>query len=730
MEHSGSDEEDLSQASSPALHPEGQIGYVRDLPPALSPLSSPVPRSEPMDIPPTEHARRYKVISTDYRATKLGQKIKIKLLNVGPSLWPILETTGEASAQKIHEEMSERANKIARKQNSERKKKQTANVARYSDADIDELLASSSSSSTSTSDMDIDPLDISSMETIFPLEHMQVEEEPEYKFVQIQPPTITAAPLLLARLTEFKSQEQAPEKKECLNVPVNDLDTDGFQTTSSKMNENTAPSQFLKLIKTSLLQPPVKNEETGPGEYVEEESESEDNSTAGTVEQSADTAQTSDIVTKTDIVHSQRDIQAATPFEYATQKHFNRTFTTQYSAYQPITPVVTPPEAVIINQPPTIPRNIVISASRSLPPLSYSGRLGLLQRVITKDNYTIEELENANLNSWAETANTLLVKIRDKKDATARDVMHYHSIKGFLYHQVLETAEREEQGRSSFYPTKTLEYNPEPSRQTGPVYPCRFCETVHSDPEPCVDPYDNGPRSLQALKISDQWRRTTQAVVISYDKYRYLPPDLRDRFISLMIPNDLSYPTNPYCEVTQYQTSSLYLKLAEILQVLGKHTSFVIYVEFLRSHCDTTSPLTKHYCGFVKVLKALQANFGGIIVALKGVVYPMPCERIEEYFTRKINTRAAAQILIATGLALGVPTGIIGIQNLTPFESGTTFKLPAWRVEPLFNSYGKRTREFHHRLASWFVTRTDKLLRKLPVMISYVGPPQSSILDG
>jgi hypothetical protein len=82
MEHSGSDEEDLSQASSPALHPEGQIGYVRDLPPALSPLSSPVPRSEPMDIPPTEHARRYKVISTDYRATKLGQKIKIKLLNI------------------------------------------------------------------------------------------------------------------------------------------------------------------------------------------------------------------------------------------------------------------------------------------------------------------------------------------------------------------------------------------------------------------------------------------------------------------------------------------------------------------------------------------------------------------------------------------------------------------------------------------------------------------------
>jgi hypothetical protein len=134
-----------------------------------------------------------------------------------------------------------------------------------------------------------------------------------------------------------------------------------------------------------------------------------------------------------------------------------------------------------------------------------------------------------------------------------------------------------------------------------------------------------------------------------------------------------------------------------------------------------------HFCGFLKVLKTAQESYSGILVATYGVTCPVPSETAENYLKRKFAKTSLCQLFTAYGTALGVPVGVVEIQDTIPLVPGLTFKRPHWKNEPLFNQQGGKTREYFSRLAAWFETRIAALQDTVPTRIIRVGPPSASV---
>jgi hypothetical protein len=317
--------------------------------------------------------------------------------------------------------------------------------------------------------------------------------------------------------------------------------------------------------------------------------------------------------------------------------------------------------------------------------------------------------------------------LKDGAPVTAAQTARSIALAGFLHQEVLLGLHNQERASATFYPTKIQEYSPDQKSQPVGGYPCGHCALLHPDQIPCEDPFSNGPRSPYTLSMNDQWRFEVQAVIISHYNYHFMPPKLRNKVISLIIPGDLYYSTRSYFDSRVNKGDGLYKQLMSTINLIGRHVTLPIFVEFQPCRAEMSNNVQNHFCGFLKVLKTAQESYSGILVATYGVTCPVPSETAENYLKRKFAKTSLCQLFTAYGTALGVPVGVVEIQDTIPLVPGLTFKRPHWKNEPLFNQQGGKTREYFSRLAAWFETRIAALQDTVPTRIIRVGPPSASV---
>lgn len=212
------------------------------------------------------------------------------------------------------------------------------------------------------------------------------------------------------------------------------------------------------------------------------------------------------------------------------------------------------------------------------------------------------------------------------------------------------------------------------------------------------------------LGLSNYWRKSIKAIVLSYTRLAYLPLTLRENVMSLQISSNLEYSTFPYCSADTLTSGSLYTALMEIIDLIGKHSTFIVYVEFQSSSSDSHKPLHYHMVGFLKTIKGVQSQYSGIIVPYFGLTSPKAADSVSMYEERKYENMHKACIFLASGLALGVPVATMLLQNHHP----DYYKLDGWAMEPLFSSQCVPQREILRRISEWFRSRTMTLLDTLP----------------
>jgi hypothetical protein len=148
--------------------------------------------------------------------------------------------------------------------------------------------------------------------------------------------------------------------------------------------------------------------------------------------------------------------------------------------------------------------------------------------------------------------------------------------------------------------------------------------------------------------------------------------------------------------------SSLYLKLYKIIKTIGSDVTIPLFIEFSESGLGTNARLTvyHHLCGFLKICKVLQSHYQGAIIPVLGLVPPVLGENRESYSLRKAASRRHKLGALALGLALGVPIGILDIQDYGPHQGNLSTKMLHWQDESLYGRYGQITREYQRRLSS------------------------------
>ena len=144
-----------------------------------------------------------------------------------------------------------------------------------------------------------------------------------------------------------------------------------------------------------------------------------------------------------------------------------------------------------------------------------------------------------------------------------------------------------------------------------------------------------------------------------------------------------------------------------IIKIIGGECSFPIFIEFSPSGVSPHLSIYHHLCGFIKVCKSLQGYYLGPIIPTLGIICPLVNESRESYHLRKDESRAHKLAALALGLAMGVPIGIIDIQNFGPNIGNMNPVLKSWKDESLFGRDGRLTKEYQQRLTDWFLTRAE-----------------------
>ena len=333
-------------------------------------------------------------------------------------------------------------------------------------------------------------------------------------------------------------------------------------------------------------------------------------------------------------------------------------------------------------------------------------RIMAIMTILTRP-YTVTEISCANKNEWSAGIEQLLHKWMRSEPVYAHDLAYYRNLAGFFFHQLLCEASAHERSYASYYPCRVPEYAFDPREQAVLPYQCMICTVGHFGSEACPEPVGNGPRNLTSIFSSKTWRNGTKAITIGCSRLLYLPTALKDSIVNLSMYPNLTYYVDKPDHFPNPANSSLFNHIMSIIKIIGCECSFPIFVEFSPSGVSPHLSIYHHLCGFIKICKVLQKHYMGPIIPTFGIISPLPNESRESYNLRKDSSRSHKLAALALGLAMGVPVGIIDIQNFGPNIANMNPVLKSWKDESLFGRDGRVTKEYQQRLTDWFLTRAE-----------------------
>jgi hypothetical protein len=367
------------------------------------------------------------------------------------------------------------------------------------------------------------------------------------------------------------------------------------------------------------------------------------------------------------------------------------------------------------------PTFIRIPTTRAITPVTEAPRL--VARIMTvmaillrpRETFTVVEISGCNGNEWVAPLQHLVAKMMKKEKLTVPEFEKYRQFSGFFFHSLICELAAHERSFASYYPVRIPEYAIDQQGQELLPYQCQPCGVGHLRNETCGDQWSNGPRTLEALHSSKSWRRSAKGIIIGCSQLVYPPPALKREYVTIFIYPNLTYQVDRPDVFSDPNHSSLYLKLYKIIKTIGSDVTIPLFIEFSESGLGTNARLTvyHHLCGFLKICKVLQSHYQGAIIPVYGLVPPVLGENRESYSLRKAASRRHKLGALALGLALGVPIGILDIQDYGPHQGNLSTKMLHWQDESLYGRYGQITREYQRRLAAWFQAR-GQLLASYP----------------
>ena len=336
-------------------------------------------------------------------------------------------------------------------------------------------------------------------------------------------------------------------------------------------------------------------------------------------------------------------------------------------------------------------------------------RIMTVMAILTRprEMFTVVEISNCIKNEWASGIEQLVFKWMRNEQVSANDFATYRNQSGFFFHQLLCEASAHERSYASYYPCRLPEYALDQREQEVLPYQCMTCTVGHLRNDTCPEIIGNGPRNLTSFLSSISWRNSTKAIIIGCSRLLYFPPALKDCIVNFSMYPNLSYYVDKPEHFPNPTISSLYNQVMSIIKIIGGECSFPIFIEFSLSGTSPHLSIYHHLCGFIKVCKSLQQYYTGPIIPTYGIISPLPNESRESYALRKDMSRYHKLAALVLGLAMGVPVGIIDIQNYGPNISNLVPVLKSWKDESLYGRDGRITKEYQKRLTDWFMTRAE-----------------------
>jgi hypothetical protein len=239
---------------------------------------------------------------------------------------------------------------------------------------------------------------------------------------------------------------------------------------------------------------------------------------------------------------------------------------------------------------------------------------------------------------------------------------------------------------------------------------CQQCDIVHTFmPEQCRTIRKHGPRQLSMLSLDMSWKEPLKAVVVGSHELFYLPEDLKRTVLNLGTTSRATYSVPlSLDQLEQVLTGpdSLYSLLMRIITLLGKNSTFPIYVEFYTSKQSERQAIIYHILGFLQVLKVVQESYSGPLVALVASASPLACGNQDAYWAVKTQQLSLQMMSYFLGYAFGVPVGMIPLQQMVKTDNNQVVRHDHWEEEPIYSSNGVKTREFYGRLSYYLTLAT------------------------
>lgn len=295
--------------------------------------------------------------------------------------------------------------------------------------------------------------------------------------------------------------------------------------------------------------------------------------------------------------------------------------------------------------------------------------------------------------------------INHKTPVTHIERTQYDQYKGFMFQKQVEGRLVHIEDKKKIVDTPVPEYSTQAPTMYLTDTHCTHCKVGHkAGTAPCHGTSFLTNMTKETLRTDHSWRDTTKAVVISNRALAKLPIVLKDEVINIQIPHTLSYWAGRGHTGQDDTTSSFYIEIMEILQLIGAECTYLVFIEYMKPYNSRNAP-EYHHLAFVRTCRELQTHYGGLIIPVLGLYKPNRGENTARYLESKYRLATCFSGAFAVGRWLGIVVDIPNIQNgVASRETQRKFS-PSWLNEPLFNSNAEPTREWYRRIAIYFMAR-------------------------
>jgi len=297
------------------------------------------------------------------------------------------------------------------------------------------------------------------------------------------------------------------------------------------------------------------------------------------------------------------------------------------------------------------------------------------------------------------------VLINHKNPITHTERTQYNHYKGFMFQKQLESKLVQIEERKIMIDTPVPEYSDRTPIMHLTDTPCPHCKVGHKTGSTACSPAKLLTNmTKEKLRTNHTWRDKTKAVVISNKALVDLPIVLDEDVINIRVPRTLTYWVTPGHTGQADKDSKLYKEIMEILQLIGTESTYLVFIEFMKSHSNKTA-LEYQHLAFVRTCRELQTNYGGVIIPVIGLHRPTKGETTAKYLENKYQFTTCYGGAFAAGRWLGIPVDLPNIQNGAAHRESQRKGAPSWRNEPLFNIDAEPTREWYRRITIYLMSR-------------------------